>query len=312
MDTNNGQIGEPTFNCIICNYKCSKKYHYERHISSSKHTKNTKRIQILETNGQEKFKCDCGKEYKFSQGLSKHKKNCNFKKEESTKIDTNMIIDIIKENQEIKKLLIEQNNQVIELHKENNILNKENNKLINKLVEKESVTTTINNNNTTNNNQKFNLNIFLNENCKDAMNLKEFIDNIKITFQELLTIGDAGFVNGVSDIFIKRLKDLEITKRPIHCTDIKRDTIYLKEDDGWNKDDKENTKIKRVIERVEYKNLAALHNWCKENPESKVNNSKDNLLRDKIHLQVLQGDGNTREKVIKNITKTISIDKQIV
>ena len=154
--------------------------------------------------------------------------------------------------------------------------------------------------------------LFLNENCKDAMNLKEFIDNIKITFQELLTIGDAGFVNGVSDIFIKRLKDLEITKRPIHCTDVKRDIIYLKEDDGWNKDDKENTKIKRVIERVEYKNLAALHNWCKENPESKVNNSKDNLLRDKIHLQVLQGDGNTREKVIKNITKTISIDKQIV
>jgi hypothetical protein len=294
--------------CSNCNYNTLYKRDYNKHLLTAKHKMSTNvNEQILK-----EFKCDCGKEYTNRHSLCRHKKNCNFKKEESTKIDTNTIINIIKENQEIKKLLIEQNNQVIELHKENNILNKENNKLINKLVEKESVTTTINNNNTTNNNQKFNLNIFLNENCKDAMNLKEFIDNIKITFQELLTIGDAGFVNGVSDIFIKRLKDLEITKRPIHCTDVKRDTIYLKEDDGWNKDDKENTKIKRVIERVEYKNLAALHNWCKENPESKVNNSKDNLLRDKIHLQVLQGDGNTREKVIKNITKTISIDKQIV
>jgi len=294
--------------CSNCNYNTLYKRDYNKHLLTAKHKMSTNvNEQILK-----EFKCDCGKEYTNRHSLCRHKKNCNFKNEESLKIDTNIIIGIIKENQEIKKLLIEQNikaeqqnNQVIELHKENN-------KLINKLVEKESITTTINNNNTTNNNQKFNLNIFLNENCKDAMNLKEFIDNIKITFQELLTIGDAGFVNGVSDIFIKRLKDLEITKRPIHCTDVKRDTIYLKEDDGWNKDDKENTKIKRVIERVEYKNLAALHNWCKENPESKVNNSKDNLLRDKIHLQVLQGDGNTREKVIKNITKTISIDKQIV
>jgi hypothetical protein len=166
--------------------------------------------------------------------------------------------------------------------------------------------TTINNNN---NNQTFNLNLFLNETCKDAMNIHEFIENIKITFEELLTIGNTGFVNGLSDIFVKRLKDLDITKRPIHCTDAKRETIYFKEDDTWNKDDKDNKRLKSAIEKVEYKNVAALRQWCLENPDSKINNSANNLLRDKIYLETLQGDERTRDKIIKNISKEITIDK---
>jgi hypothetical protein len=219
----------------------------------------------------------------------------------------NIILDIIRENQEIKNMLIEQNKQTLELHKENNLL-------MNKLVEKDS-NTTINNttNNTTtnnNNNQQFNLNFFLNETCKDAMSIQEFIENIKITFDELLTIGNAGFVNGVSDIFVKRLNDLEINKRPIHCTDAKREIMYLKEDSAWEKDDKDNSKIKNIIEKVEYKNVAALRQWCVENPDSNVNNSDKNLLRDKIYMQTLQGDERTRDKIIKNISKEVVIDKE--
>jgi hypothetical protein len=217
---------------------------------------------------------------------------------------------LIKKNQELQDLLIEQNKQLLQHNKEVSEQNKQNSILINKIVEKDVVTNNtqnITNNNTIN--QKFNLNIFLNETCKDAMNLKEFIDNIKITFEQLLNIGDAGFVSGVSDIFVKQLRDLDITKRPIHCTDVKRETIYLKEENKWDKDDKDNTKLKTAIERVEYRNLAALHKWCQENPDSKVNNSKQNLLRDKIHLQVLQGDHKTRDKIIKNISKEITIDK---
>jgi hypothetical protein len=221
-----------------------------------------------------------------------------------------MIIELIKENQEIKKLLLEQNKQLLQHNKEVSEQNKQNSILINKFVEKDLVTNNtqnITNNNTIN--QKFNLNIFLNETCKDAMNLKEFIDNIKITFEQLLNIGDAGFVSGVSDIFVKQLRDLDITKRPIHCTDVKRETIYLKEEDKWDKDDKDNTKLKTAIERVEYRNLAALHQWCQNNPDSNVNNSDNKLLRDKIHLQVLQGDERTRDKIIKNISREITIDK---
>jgi spore coat protein CotF len=217
-----------------------------------------------------------------------------------------MFMEIIKDNQEIKNLLIEQNNKVLELHKENN-------NLINKLVEKDFVTN--NNNNTTNNtttttnNNKFNLNFFLNETCKDAMNMKEFISNIKITFEELLNIGDTGFVTGVSDIFIKRLRDLDVSKRPIHCTDVKRDTIYLKDEDKWDRDDKENTKLKGFIGNVEYKNLAALHKWSRENPDSKVNDSQLNSLKNKIYLQTLLGDDDTRNKVIKNVSKLVIVDR---
>ena len=322
MDNNfnikNTKISKEYF-CEICKFITKRKGDYSRHILTAKHK------CLIEGNIKtiKNFTCNCGKEYKNRHCLSRHKKNCNYKyiKESNNIIqenpftDTNMIIDIIKENQEFKKLIIEQSNklleqnikvseqnkEVIELHKENNIL-------INKLVEKESITT-INNNTTNNNNQKFNLNIFLNETCKDAMNIKDFIENIKITFEELLTIGDTGFVNGVSDIFIKRLQDLDITKRPIHCTDIKRDTIYLKNEDVWNKDDKDSTNLKNAIEKVEYKNVAALYNWVNDNPESNVNDTNEYLLKNKIYLQTLQGDDNTRDKIVKNITKTVTIDK---
>jgi len=312
------------YKCEICNFITKRKNDYNRHIMTSKHK------ATIEGNikAEKRIVCNCGKEYKNRHGLSRHKQKCDYKPIEEptqeptqnlTMIEPNitMIIEIIKENQEIKKLLLEQtikvseqNNQVIELHKENNILNKENNILINKLVEKESIMTINNNNNTTNNNnQSFNLNFFLNETCKDAMNMKEFIDNIKVTFEELLVIGNSGFISGVSDIFIKRLQDMEVTKRPIHCTDLKRETIYLKEDNEWNKDEKENKKLKKAIERVEYRNIASLNNWCNENPDSRLLDTDNNKLMYKIYEETLQGDEKTREKVVKNITKKITIDK---
>ena len=289
--------------CNVCNYKTLYKKDYNKHLLTAKHIRFTNNKEDILNIPIKKFKCPCGKEYKNRQGLFKHKNKCTYKPEnniqENLIINTNMIIDIIKENQEIKKLLIEQN--------------KQNNILINKLVEKDLIhnttnnNTTNNNNNTTNNNnQKFNLNFFLNNTCKDAMNIKEFVDNIKITFEELLNIGDSGYVNGVSDIFIKRLHDLDITKRPIHCTDVKRDTIYLKNEDTWNNDDKENTNLKDVIKKVEYKNVKALRSWCIENP---VNNENDNLVRDKIYLKALQGDEKNVEKVVKNISKEVIIEK---
>ena len=308
------------YECIICDFITSNKYNYNKHVLTSKHIYLTNVNNDVNLNVDNNiFKCNnCDKQYKSRVGLWSHKKKCNFKPtEEAPIINTNMIIELIKENQEIKKILIEQNKQLLQHNKEvseqnKQVLeqNKQNSILINKIVEKDVVTNNtqnITNNNTIN--QKFNLNIFLNETCKDAMNLKEFIDNIKITFEQLLNIGGAGFVSGVSDIFVKQLRDLDITKRPIHCTDVKRETIYLKEEDKWDKDDKDNTKLKTAIERVEYRNLAALHQWCKNNPDSNINNSDNNLLRDKIHLQVLQGDERTRDKIIKNISREITIDK---
>jgi predicted HAD superfamily phosphohydrolase YqeG len=301
------------YRCEKCNYCTLRKNDYKNHLLTAKHKKITDDYENNANLVKNTYKCDCGKEYKNRHNLSRHKKICITEKiVEAEPIplhngaNMNIIFELIKENQEFKNMLIEQNKQTLELHKENNLL-------FNKLAEKETSITTINNNNnnntTNNNNQQFNLNFFLNETCKDAMNIQEFIDNIKITFEELLTIGDAGFVNGISDIFVKRLRDLEVNKRPIHCTDSKRETFYLKETDKWNKDDKDNSKLKNAIEKIEYKNVAALQKWCNENPDSKINNSDNNLLRDKIYLQTLQGDGRTREKIVKNISKEVIIDK---
>jgi hypothetical protein len=218
-----------------------------------------------------------------------------------------IIIKIIEENQEFKNLLLEQNKQVLELQKENKELQKEQNNLMNKMVEISQKPATIINNSNTN---TFNLSIFLNETCKDAMNIQEFIDNMNIGFQDLLRIGDEGFVIGVSDMILSRLRDLDVTKRPIHCTDIKRETMYIKDNDIWDKDDQKNTKFKNVIKTIENKNYSSLKEWCNENPDSHVNNSQNNLLRDKIYMQTLLGDENTREKVIKNIAKYVVVDKK--
>jgi hypothetical protein len=269
-------------------------------------------VDIKISKNLQKFICNCGKEYKNRHTLSRHRKNCRITaaepEPEPANINMTMILDIIKENQEIKNILKEQCNQVMEQNKVVLELQKDNNMLMNKLVEREPGN---NNNNTTNNiNQKFNLNFFLNETCKDAMNINEFLENIKITFQDLLMIGNSGFVNGVSDIFIKQLRDLEITKRPLHCTDIKRETIHFKEDDIWNRDNTDNSKLKNIISKVEYKNVVALKQWCNDNPDALVNNTDNNLLKDKIYLQTLQGDERTRDKIIKNISKEIIIDKE--
>ena len=236
------------------------------------------------------LQCSCGKIYKFRQGLHKHRQLCSQSVASGNVVESAVLVELFKD------LLNQQN--------------KNHTDLINKLIEREPVNNNSTINNTTNNNQRFNLNFFLNETCKDAMNIQEFIENIKVTFDELMTIGNVGFVNGLSDIFVKRLRDLDVEKRPIHCTDSKRETIYLKDHNAWEKDDKENKKLKNIIEKVEYKNVAALHNWCGKNPDSNINNTPNNLLRDKIYMETLRGDEKTRDKIIKNIVKEVVVNRE--
>jgi hypothetical protein len=306
--------------CEKCDYNTSRKSSYDNHLLTAFHNMDNKSCKVAEKVANEHYKCNCGKVYKYNTGLYKHKTQC-LKSNITGNIDIStaaqlintannitFVMDIIKENQDFKSLVMEQ-------MKENHVQQKETKELMNKMVEMTQQqlihpnNTTINHTTNHNNNQTFNLNLFLNETCKNAMNIREFIENIKITFEELLAIGNTGFVNGLSDIFVKRLRDLEIEKRPIHCTDSKRETIYFKENDEWSKDDKENKKLKGVIEKVEYKNVTALREWCNENPDSKTNNTPNNLLRDKIYLETLQGDNRTRDKIIKNISKEIMVHR---
>ena len=225
-------------------------------------------------------------------------------------IPMGLFLQVIKENQEFKSMMMEQQQQ-------NQKSTSENKDLINKLFEMTqqhmAITNNITNNNTiNNNNQRFNLNVFLNETCKDAMNLDEFLDTIRPTFDELLVKGDVGFVDGISDIFIKRLRALDITKRPIHCTDAKRETIFLKENNVWTKDDNGHAKLNSIIEKVEYRNVVCLHQWCLDNPDAMVNNHEKNLLRDKIYLQTLLGDPKTRVKVVRNIAREVALDREAI
>lgn len=289
------------YNCIDCSYITALKSNYNKHCLTARHKKLTNLTNAYKNVSEciNPYSCtNCGKVYRSRMGLWQHSNKCsptvhsstvNMEVGEHNTIDTHLILKLIQQNEHLQNLLTQQSNEKTEL--------------IHKLMEREP-----GNNNTTNNNhQKFNLNLFLNETCKDAMNIQEFLENIRVTFEDLITIGDSGFVTGVSDILIKQLKDLDVEKRPIHCTDAKRETIYVKDQDTWNKDDKENSKLKDAIQKLEYKNVAALHQWCNENPDAKINNTSNNLLKDKIYLQTLQGDDLTRSRIIKNLTKEVLV-----
>jgi hypothetical protein len=319
------------YNCNACNFITKHKGDYNKHLSTPKH------INMIEYGSKppKTYTCECGKEYKDRHNLYRHKKTCKFDPtiEESNNITVNMIIDIIqknqdilKENQEIKKLLLEQNNKVseqnnkvseqnqefkellIQQNKQIQEQNKEHNELINKFIEREPTQII---NTTNNNNQTFNLNVFLNETCKDAMNVKEFLDNLNPTIEDLENVGEKGFVKGISEIILKSLRGMEVNKRPIHCTDIKREIVYLKEDDKWNKDDTNNSKMKELIRRVENKNFTNIYHWQQLNPNVRVLDSpeynKQVLLMDKSG-EAVNNEDRVRGKVLKELLKEIHIN----
>jgi len=311
------------YECISCDYITSKKSSFDKHLLTAKHkTVTNGDNQVAKTKNS--YSCTiCNKEYMSRNGLWSHSKKCSPYQNkniivENPPIDKSLIIKLIQQNETLQNLLVQQATEYAQKQSEQateyaqkqseqatEYANKQS-ELMNKLIEREPMNNITNNNNTTNNVQKFNLNFFLNETCKDAMSIQEFLETIRITFDDLLNIGNTGFVNGVSDILIKQLRDMDVNKRPIHCTDSKRDTIYLKDNTAWNKD---KTKLKQIIEKIEYRNVVALRDWCNENPDARVNNTPNNLLKDKIYLQTLQGDDKTRDKIIKNISKEVMVDK---
>jgi hypothetical protein len=265
-------------------------------------------------------------------GLWRHKHNCktikiptdnnieNFKNSIS---DSLSVFEIIKQNNEFKELLVQQSKyiheqykeqfeKIQEQHKEQIVQIQEQNKeqflLINKFIEREPTQII---NNTNNNNQSFNLNVFLNETCKDAMNVKEFLDNLNPTIDDLENVGEKGFVKGISEIILKSLRGMEVNKRPIHCTDIKREIVYLKEDDKWNKDDTNNSKMKELIRRVENKNFSNIYHWQQMNPNVRVLDSpeynKQVLLMDKSG-EAVNNEDRVRGKVLKELLKEIHVN----
>jgi hypothetical protein len=305
------------YSCNICYYYTSSKKDYNKHISTRKHKEKeiSNQIELNRTENPEKshsgFVCKiCDKSYLSKSGLWNHKKKCSQKPFENSLTITDItnpsiIMNLIKENQEFKSLLIEQQKMQIEQQKENK-------ELMNKVIELSREPRIINNGTMTqNNNNKFNLQVFLNDTCKDAITLQQFIENIQISLEDLENVGRNGYLKGISDIFINELNTLDVTKRPIHCTDLKREVIYLKEEDTWNKDDKDNTKLKNAIRTVEDKNWNKIPEWQRENPAVIHSDTPEYIMRDKIMRNIADHDNveKMRNKIIKVLAKETHVDK---
>ena len=295
------------FVCEYCDFKCSKHSDWIRHIVRPKHlfrTNGYKPIQndVIQTpkTQDDMFYCECGKGYKYTSGLWRHKNKCNKNIKPQTATETTtpqitpeMVITLIQQNKELQQTLVEQN------------------KTIMILAQKASTTNSYNNNN----NKTFNLQVFLNEQCKDAINITEFINSLVLSVQDLEDTSRLGYVEGISKIFINGLNQLDICKRPVHCSDLKRDIIYIKDEDQWSKDNETNDKITKAIKYIANKNIKQIVEWQKMNKDYLDPSSKQNDRYMKMLCEVMSGstkDEQTRnyQKIIKNVSKEVVIDKE--
>ncbi len=291
--------------CDKCNFASCNLKDYNRHLLTAKHKKVTTSYQEIKKTPTTKFACICGKEYKYKQGLTNHKSKCTF-------------IDKIKDEErepEIQNKLTpkkDRDDMILEFMKSQAEFNQT---VMTAVSEGKMGNTTNNNNNTTNNinNNQFNLNFFLNDTCKDALNITDFLDSIQLQLNDLEETGRLGHVNGISRIFVNALKNMDESQRPIHCTDSKRETLYIKDKDTWTKDTSK-ARLKSAIETVADRNLEQIPQWQIENPNCQIMNSRENATLTDIALNSIgptdeeEGEKN-KEKIVKKILKQVVIDK---
>jgi hypothetical protein len=313
------------YRCYTCDFICSKQSNYNSHILTRKHKILTNTYEILPKNATMHI-CSCGKKYKHRQSLYNHKSQClqihnptqdtpinipdleidnNYTTKilhNDDKLQTNLILELVKQNQELKNIIIQQSNQMMEQ---------------NKTIIEVAKNSNINNNNTINNtnsnNKTFNLQFFLNETCKNAMNMSDFIETIDVQMNELENIGHNGYVAGMTDIILSRIKDLDVSKRPVHCTDLKRETMYIKDHNEWNKDTAEKSYLRKAISVVSKKNCGKTMEWRERNPEClEIGSPKydfcfkmmRNVLGDFEDVQIKMDN-----KIIKSLAKEVVVDR---
>jgi hypothetical protein len=287
----------PNFYCNICDYVTSRKSSYDKHISTPKHKKSIKSIESCEKVAT-KFYCDfCDKSYKEPSGLWRHKKKtqCNLEKHNSnhiiienkdTKQLTDLVLKVVEQNQELTK-------QIIELSKTSH----------------SSI-----NNSTVNSNNKFNLNVYLNEKCKNAINISDFVSSLIVSVNDLEETARLGYADGVSNIFLNGLKQLDVHDRPVHCADQKREILYIKENNEWTKDTDDKSVLTKAIKQVAHKNIKQISEWQKLNPEYNDPSSKQNDKYQQILLNAMSGSTKEEsdknyEKIIRNVVKNTVIEK---
>ena len=278
------------FECVECDYFTSSKKDFEKHCDTIKHknlvwqhfsTEFVPKIPRLE--------CEkCHKTYKDRTGLWKHKKKCDIHNCQNESSDKELVMLLIKENLDFKNIMME--------------------------VIKNGTNNTINNTTHTNShNKSFNLNFFLNETCKDAMNITDFVNSLKIQLADLENVGEIGFINGITNIIVQNLKSLDITQRPVHCTDAKREILYIKDENKWEKEGEENVKLRKAIKHIAFKNTKMLPEFRKKHPDCGKSESKYADQYNKLIIEAMGGKGENdkekEDKIIKNIAKEVIIDK---
>jgi hypothetical protein len=317
-DDKNQQNSALKFYCENCDYGTCKKSSYDTHLASDKHKRLTKDLQKGRNSAKnlpdtsETSICSCGKQYQHRQSLWKHKKTCSIiscKEDLNDSVKQQQLIEyLLKENSEFKHLMLEQNKQMVEQ-----------NKSIVEIAKNSGNNNTNNSHNTTNNNStnNFNLNFFLNETCKNAMNIMDFVAQLQVGIKELEDTGRLGFSEGISKIFINGLKQLDISDRPIHCSDSKREVVYIKDKDQWNKETEDKTILTNAIKHVAHKNMKQISEWTKGNPEFNDSTSKQNDRYLNIVCESMSGSSQEEtnknyNKIIKNIVKGTIIDKDTI
>ena len=286
------------YECFLCDYKTSSSKDFNKHIQTSKHV-NRINLNSLEQKNPENpifFNCKyCNKFYKARNSLWYHQKKCD-----SNEINHQIQSQSNSKDYPSEKELINKDTLIIELLKQN--------KELLEIVKNGTHNTTHNNSH----NKAFNLNFFLNETCKDAMNIMDFVDSIKLQLSDLEGVGELGYVEGISKIIVKNLKELDVTQRPVHCTDQKRETMYIKDDDKWEKDE-ERLKLHKVVRRVTCKNQNLIPKFKETHPDYNKYHSKISDKYNKIIVESMGGPGDNdfekEEKIIKNISKQVFINK---
>ena len=319
-------IKDTIYCCNLCDYKCYKTKHYSQHLLTQKHLRKHNALDgnVVETLNKTLVSrvCNtCNVSFKSRSGLWKHSQKCvpttETPQEESSpsslddmQVPTNLIFELIKQNQEFKQLLVDQNKQLYETHVENIDLQKQ---LLDVVKDGKTINNTINNSNS--HNKTFNLQFFLNETCKDAMNMKDFIKSLELSLPELEKMGEIGFAEGMSRVFVNRLNSLDITKRPIHCSDVKREIIHIKDDNKWERDNANLDRLRKIIKQLTLKNILRVDDWKKANPGCTEYNSRKNDQYLRINMEVIGPVDETDEKrdfgkIIRRVAENTAIDKK--
>ena len=329
MATEKTQKNAKKYMCEKCDYNSSNKTDYMRHINTIKHKNNA----LATTLDNKNYICEnCEKSYNDRTGLWKHRKTCSIEHDvqpeaqtiiQGTKVNggssdipIELILEVIKQSKEVQNVLIEQNKELQKqlLEHSNKLLEKDNqlieqNKQMLEIAKKPNM---INSNN--NNKTSFNLQFFLNETCKDAMNIVDFVNSLQLTNNDFETTGKLGFVNGISRIFINNLKKMDVVARPLHCTDVKRETVYIKDNDTWEKETDEKKKLNWAVNRIAQLNLNQIQQWQQEFPDSVKNNTPANEKFTELALVALGGRGEDEimkfnDKIMKNVLKEVILSK---